>query len=266
MSTNEQSDKKPKHEEKTSAQPVSPATPPAQTTSASSPQTNLLAILSLVFAFLFSLIGLIIGIIALKQIKQTGEAGKGLAIAGIVISAVKMVFGTIIIIVLIVTAIAGVSEYESCVESGRTDCGSDVTEQTEEQIDESDAVQIDTFTEAGELRVKVNSVSEFAGDEFNKPNQGNVYLNIELEVMNDGFDTRNISDYYVTLKDSENKKYNNSFRATPQGAPTIVGELPSKETVKGNIGFEVPEKATGLKLYFESGDFDGKVGIVELDR
>ena len=64
-----------------------------------SQKTNLLAILSLVGAFVFPLAGLILGIIALKQIKQTGEQGRGLALAGIIISAVYMVVVVIIMIV-----------------------------------------------------------------------------------------------------------------------------------------------------------------------
>ena len=46
---------------------------------------NIFAILSIIFTFLFFPLGLIFGIIALVQIKKTGENGKGLAIASIVI-------------------------------------------------------------------------------------------------------------------------------------------------------------------------------------
>jgi hypothetical protein len=45
-------------------------------------KTNLVAILSLVFAFLFPLAGLILGIVALNQIKKTGEEGRVIAIIG----------------------------------------------------------------------------------------------------------------------------------------------------------------------------------------
>ena len=48
--------------------------------------TNTLAIVSLVCAFLFSPLGIIFGHISLSQIKKTGEEGRGLAIAGLVIS------------------------------------------------------------------------------------------------------------------------------------------------------------------------------------
>ncbi len=53
-------------------------------------KTNSLAIASLIFAvaWLFgvgSLLGVILGHVALGQIKRTGESGRGLAIAGIVL-------------------------------------------------------------------------------------------------------------------------------------------------------------------------------------
>ncbi|MFH1972316.1 MAG: DUF4190 domain-containing protein [archaeon] len=52
-------------------------------------KTNTFSILSLIFAFIFPLLGLIFGVIALVQIKKNPSLkGKGLAIAGIIISIV----------------------------------------------------------------------------------------------------------------------------------------------------------------------------------
>jgi hypothetical protein len=64
----------------------------------SAPRTNALAIASLVasIAGLFTcgignILGLIFGVVGLSQIKRTGEGGRGLAIAGIVISVLTFV-------------------------------------------------------------------------------------------------------------------------------------------------------------------------------
>lgn len=62
--------------------------------------TNTYAILSLVFAFVFFPLGLIFGIIALSQIKKTNEDGRGLAIAGIIVSSLA-IFGMLMIIAFI---------------------------------------------------------------------------------------------------------------------------------------------------------------------
>lgn len=46
--------------------------------------TNTMAILALVFAFVFAPAAIILGHVARKQIRQTGEEGDGLALAGLV--------------------------------------------------------------------------------------------------------------------------------------------------------------------------------------
>lgn len=60
-------------------------------------KTNTLAIISLVLAFVVSLGAVICGHIALNQIKQTGEQGRGLAIAGLVLGYAGIVFGLLAI-------------------------------------------------------------------------------------------------------------------------------------------------------------------------
>ena len=50
--------------------------------------TNTVAILALVMAFVFAPAGLILGIVARKQIRQTGEDGDGLALAGIIVGGI----------------------------------------------------------------------------------------------------------------------------------------------------------------------------------
>lgn len=67
------------------------------------PRTNILAILTLIAPFVsLGLASLIMGPIALGQIKRTGEQGRGLAIAGIIIGAIAVVVTIIAIIFWIV--------------------------------------------------------------------------------------------------------------------------------------------------------------------
>ena len=69
--------------------PGYPAYPPPRT-------TNALAIASLVCAFLFFPLGIIFGHISLSQIKKTGEEGRGMAIAGLVIGYLLTVFMVVV--------------------------------------------------------------------------------------------------------------------------------------------------------------------------
>src|SRR3954469_13124550 len=72
--------------------PGYPGYPPPQS-------TNAMAIVSLVCAFLFAPLGILFGHMSLSQIKKSGEEGRGLAIAGLVISYLITVF-TIVVVVL----------------------------------------------------------------------------------------------------------------------------------------------------------------------
>ncbi|MGN6501669.1 MAG: DUF4190 domain-containing protein [Pseudolysinimonas sp.] len=91
-------------------QPYAPSAPYAP-----GPPTNTLAIISLVLSLVgVSLGGVICGHIALSQIRRTGEAGHGLAMAGLIIGyvfiglGVLFVIGYIVVIALAIGA-AGVS-------------------------------------------------------------------------------------------------------------------------------------------------------------
>ena len=64
--------------------------------------TNTMAILSLVLAFVFAPAGLILGIIARKQIRQTGEDGAGLALAGIIVGGIFTAFFVLLIVFWII--------------------------------------------------------------------------------------------------------------------------------------------------------------------
>lgn len=57
---------------------------------------NVLAIVSLISAFFVSLAAVITGHIALSQIKKTGEKGRGLAIAGLVLGYLGLIAGLIV--------------------------------------------------------------------------------------------------------------------------------------------------------------------------
>ncbi|MGN7190903.1 MULTISPECIES: DUF4190 domain-containing protein [unclassified Curtobacterium] len=77
----------------TTAQPYKPAAP-------ASDRYSVLAIVGFILAFLVNIAGLVVSIIALTQIKRTGERGRGLALAGIIISALSLVISIISMIVL----------------------------------------------------------------------------------------------------------------------------------------------------------------------
>src|SRR5829696_5794710 len=64
--------------------------------------TNTMAILSLVLAFVFAPAGLILGIIARRQIRQTGEDGDTLALAGIIVGGIVTAIFVLLILFWII--------------------------------------------------------------------------------------------------------------------------------------------------------------------
>jgi hypothetical protein len=93
--------------------PAAPAyAAPAYSTGAPA-KWNVLAIVSLVTSILWiSLVGIITGHLALSQIKKTGEQGRGLALAGVIVGYVGLLGGIIAIIFwIVIFAAAGASGY-----------------------------------------------------------------------------------------------------------------------------------------------------------
>lgn len=81
-----------------------PAPPPVY--GAMGPKTNALAIASLVTSVIGlvtcgvgNIVGLVLGFVALSQIKRTGDGGRGMAIAGIVISGLTFAFLVVALII-----------------------------------------------------------------------------------------------------------------------------------------------------------------------
>lgn len=101
-------------------------------------KTNTCAVVGFILSFFCGIAGLIVSIVALKQIKKTGEKGKGLAIAGIIIPCVSIVIAILIsvfYVVFVMPSITGSIEasivcvngayysYGSYGEAGYINCG-----------------------------------------------------------------------------------------------------------------------------------------------
>jgi len=69
-----------------------------------SSQTNGMAIAALITSFFVSILGIILGFVALNQIKTSGEQGRGLALAGIIIGFVAV--GITVLAIIISVAVA----------------------------------------------------------------------------------------------------------------------------------------------------------------
>jgi uncharacterized membrane protein len=68
-------------------------------------KTNTMAILGLVFAFVASPVGIVLSAIGLKQTKERNEGGRGLALAGLILSIIFTLIG--VLVMIFVFAVAG---------------------------------------------------------------------------------------------------------------------------------------------------------------
>ena len=82
--------------------PVVPPAAPAYQPAPVGLKTNVLAIVALILGIVIPIGGIICGPIALGQIKRTGEGGRGLAMAGLIIGIAFTVIGLIFWIIYFV--------------------------------------------------------------------------------------------------------------------------------------------------------------------
>lgn len=73
------------------------------------PQTNTMAILSLVMAFVFPPLAIVFGIMARNQIRQSGEGGDGLALAGLIVGGIFTAIIVVYIVIFVVVIGAAIS-------------------------------------------------------------------------------------------------------------------------------------------------------------
>ena len=117
--------------------------------------TNVMAIVGFIFAFLLPLIGLILSIISLVQINKKGQKGKGLAIAGIIVSVFVAIFQAIITVIIIAVIIA--SNSISLITYNNTDVGYSVKYPKDWEIGQQDVdgaksvVFKDSYKETGNV-------------------------------------------------------------------------------------------------------------------
>ena len=118
--------------------------------------------------------------------------------------------------------------------------------------------------EIGDLGLTVHGVTFPAGDEFSQPNEGNRFVVVDVAVENRTDTTQNISSLLqMELKDATGQTYDVDLMApVASGGSSPDGELAPGETLRGQVGFQVPSDATGLVFVFDGDIFGaGKVFV-----
>jgi len=124
----------------------------------------------------------------------------------------------------------------------------------------------ETFS-SGDLEFVVNGVSMDGGSGFFTPDEGNTFLLIDVSVINNGSESASISSMMMfTLRDSHGFSYSISISAVAAGRGGLDGDVMAGSTLRGELGFEVPDGMTGLELFVSPDIFDRSgITIVSLD-
>jgi hypothetical protein len=80
-------------------------------------KTNTMAILGLVFAFVFSPLGVVFSAIGLSQTKQRREGGRGLALAGLILSIVFILIGILVAVLMLAVVAPAVEDAAQAAEA-----------------------------------------------------------------------------------------------------------------------------------------------------
>jgi hypothetical protein len=124
--------------------------------------------------------------------------------------------------------------------------------------------QLGEAISAGDVTLTVNTVETPEGDQFSKPKDGNRFVVVDLTVQNTAQKAAHLSSLaQMSLKDAAGWKYTLDLLATTAaGGSPPEGELAAGEKLRGKVGFQVPEDATGLVFVFDADVFgSGKVFV-----
>lgn len=248
-------------ENKSDFVPVSPTgetagatpTPTPSVPSSSVPQgvpTSGMAIAGLICAFFIPLLGLIFSIIGISQTKDNKKGGRGLAIAGLIISILSMVAAFIWILIFILAAASvdnSINNYSNSNTSSFTNNSTNqvVTGKVGEPVSVDD------------VQLTVNSVTRNYAPEskYYEPESGKEFIAVNVTVKNNSTQSVNIGTYSFKVRDSAGLELYNSY------VGQLTGELETGSLATGGgnttglIVFEVAKDDANLVLKFEPAYF-----------
>lgn len=140
-------------------------------------------------------------------------------------------------------------------------------ESKKEEAPKNKAFKVGDVVELKDLKVTVNKVYTVAGDEFNKPKDGNEYIAADITLENTGKEEKPVSSvamFKVVDKDGRQCEYS-VMGLTAAKAGQMDGTLGAGRKMTGAYVVEVPKGTKGLELEFDSSLLSGGQVIVKLN-
>lgn len=102
------------------------------------------------------------------------------------------------------------------------------------------------------LELTVNGIREHQGQGVIQPNRGNKWIVVSTTIANKGAEPTTLSIVSFEVVDNKNKPYEVALLASAlEDVKSPSGEIKPGEERRGEVTFEVPEGAKGLKLLFK---------------
>lgn len=177
-------------------------------------------------------------------------------------------YGLISLLLITVLIFAGCGETATPEKVGEESAPAAQTENavsSDAEMTEIETFKIGDAISIGDYVLTVNSTRTSNGDEFMKPDDGNIWYIIDATVENKSDEPVNISSLLMfTLSDSEGYSYDQTY--VPDAKGSLDGELAPGRKMRGEIAYEVPESASGFELIFDADVWGSGQAIIKLDR
>ena len=104
----------------------------------------------------------------------------------------------------------------------------------------------------GDLHVTVNSVRASLGEDFFTPEEGKYFIYVDVTFRNEGNKPEVVSTLLsMEIRDAEGRSYDVDLSAVAAaGSPSPDGEIAPGDTIRGEVGFQLPVSATDLTWRF----------------
>lgn len=119
---------------------------------------------------------------------------------------------------------------------------------------EQNIFSIGDTIEINDMILTINEVSIPPSSGYFGPDEGYKFVVVDLTLKNNSSQSVNISSLLqMWVKDSESRQYSVDVFATEAGGGTLPdGEYAADETIRGQVGYQVPENETTLLFVFDA--------------
>jgi len=213
-------------------------------------KTNIMAILGLIFAFVFWPAGIVLSILGLNQTKKRNEGGRGLALAGLILS---ILFGLIAIIVIgalfaatqhvqqVGRSLPNTSIPSSSPQSGSADPqpGSAKTGRV------GDAFSL-TDRAGNKATISMQSASTDQPGQYDRPATRGRYVEVVVAAT-DQSGTISLNPFDFKIVGPDGTSYNPGYVSEPKVPRLDAKELSAGDKTRGSIVFNAPKTALTLQ-------------------